>query len=96
MSTEDIRGQTHSTQDTAVREKSKVNGGSSRRHVRISVSSEVIANRRGEVSCGNVGGTYYKESKPSPAPPHCHHRLRTRPTGGQMVNNCFQHNTDTN
>lgn len=37
-----------------------------------------------------------KESKPSPAPPHCHHRLRTRPTGGQTVNNCFQHNTDIN
>lgn len=42
--------------------------------------------RRGEVSYGNTG----HGAKPSPAPPHCHHRLRTHPTGAQRVNSCFK------
>lgn len=45
------------------------------------------------------GPTYCKETKPSPAPPRCHHMPRTRPTGGQMVqrwHNCFHHDTNTN
>lgn len=36
-----------------------------------------------------------KASKPSPAPHHCHHRLRTRPTGGHMINNGTQQQTPT-
>lgn len=48
--------------------------------------------RRGEVSYGNTG----HGAKPSPAPPHCHHRLRTHPTGAQRVNSCFKDNTAAN
>lgn len=47
--------QTHTILDTVSHENSTENGGSSQLHVRVSVSSEMTAGRRREVSYGNVG-----------------------------------------
>lgn len=57
MNTNIMPAQTHTTLDTVSHENSKVNGGSSQPHVRISAGSEMTASRREEVSDGNVGGT---------------------------------------